>query len=292
MIANQVDVPIALTKISKFINLAVISEVPSYELSLSTDVYISIIAMRASCLVAVAENMAYSIAEGYSSLLSINRGELLRINSQGMASCILVVVIDRSFIDQLNPESEELGPMIKALKSTCIADRAIFPSALEILNENIPTHFKKLYQTSKILEVFSKQLFHIKQLRDDQTLKIKTADEEKVIRAKKLIDQHLEKTYTIAELARLIGTNEQYLKIHFKHIYGCTIYNYSLNMKMNFARGLLLAKQDKIADVATKIGYKHATHFSTAFKKFFGYLPNTLRCHFISLLTVESLIFI
>lgn len=292
MIANQVDAPIALTKISNYINLAEIREVYNYALSLSTDAYISIIAMRACCLVKVADNLDYKIEEGYSTLLSINQGGMLQINAESMDSCILLLVIDRSFIDQLNPEGKELGPMIKALKSKCIADRAIFPIALEILNEEIPTHFKKLYQTSKILEVFSKQLFHIKQQRADQTLKIKTADEEKVRTAKKLIDQHLEKTYTIAELSRLIGTNEQYLKIHFKHIYGCTIYNYSLTMKMNFARGLLLAKEDKIADVATKIGYKHATHFSTAFKKFFGYLPNTLRGHFLSLLTVESLIFI
>ncbi|MGO3806204.1 MAG: helix-turn-helix domain-containing protein [Sphingobacterium sp.] len=99
----------------------------------------------------------------------------------------------------------------------------------------------------------------------------------KVIRAQMLIEQDLSKSYTISELAKAVGTNEQYLKMHFKRHLGKTIMNYVLEVKMLYAKRLILTGDCRIADVAQMTGYKHATHFSMSFKKYFGILPTALR---------------
>lgn len=100
---------------------------------------------------------------------------------------------------------------------------------------------------------------------------------EKIIHAQQLIERDLTKSYTISELAKAVGTNEQYLKKYFKQHLGKTIMHYALETKMLYAKKLIMSGDFRIADVARMTGFKHATHFSMSFKKFFGVLPTSLR---------------
>lgn len=100
---------------------------------------------------------------------------------------------------------------------------------------------------------------------------------EKIKLAQQFIESDLSKNYSIAELSKLVGTNEQYLKKYFKQYFGKTIMTYSTSLKLQHAKALIINSDCRIADIARVIGYKHATHFSTAFKKHFGYIPNSLR---------------
>ncbi|COY90275.1 DNA-binding domain-containing protein%2C AraC-type [Mycobacterium tuberculosis] len=104
---------------------------------------------------------------------------------------------------------------------------------------------------------------------------------EKIQMAKKLIDEDLSQNHTITELAKAVGTNEQYLKKHFKQYYGKTIMSYITEMKMEHAKKLILMGKYRVSDVARMTGYKHSTHFTTAFKKYFGIIPNSLRYTFL-----------
>lgn len=100
---------------------------------------------------------------------------------------------------------------------------------------------------------------------------------EKVCAAKKIIDLEISKNHTIADLARRVGTNEQYLKKHFKAVYNCTIMGYMNEKKMQTAKALIVSGTHRIANVAILVGYSHPTHFTHAFKKRFGVLPRTLK---------------
>lgn len=95
--------------------------------------------------------------------------------------------------------------------------------------------------------------------------------------AKQLIDEDLSKNHTISDLAKAVGTNTQYLKKYFKQQYGKTVMNYMMEVKMEHAKMLILQNKYRITDVARMSGYKHPTHFSTAFKKYFGIVPNSLK---------------
>ncbi|WP_156169582.1 helix-turn-helix domain-containing protein [Sphingobacterium sp. IITKGP-BTPF85] len=100
---------------------------------------------------------------------------------------------------------------------------------------------------------------------------------EKIKTAKGLIESNLSQNFTISQLARIVGTNEQYLKKHFKQFYGMTVFNFIVDCKMNKAKLMLKEKDVKVSSISQQLGYRHATHFTTAFKKFFGYTPNALR---------------
>lgn len=102
-----------------------------------------------------------------------------------------------------------------------------------------------------------------------------------VIMAKQLIEKDLSVNYTIPELSKLVGTNEQYLKKYFKQYFGKTIMNYITEKKMNHAKELIMTGEYRVVDVARLTGYKHSTHFTTAFKKYFGFIPNSLKYTFI-----------
>lgn len=51
----------------------------------------------------------------------------------------------------------------------------------------------------------------------------------------------------------------------------------NIEQPLSLSYHMLLEGNHKIADVAITSGYKHATHFSSAFKKYFGYLPNKIK---------------
>ncbi len=99
--------------------------------------------------------------------------------------------------------------------------------------------------------------------------------------AKDIIEADLSKSYSIPELAKQVGTNVQYLKKYFKQYFGKTVMSYITEKKMDYAKDLILTGQHRISDVAHMTGYKHATHFTTAFKKHFGFIPNSLKYSFL-----------
>ncbi|GAB3894379.1 helix-turn-helix transcriptional regulator [Spirosoma agri] len=56
-----------------------------------------------------------------------------------------------------------------------------------------------------------------------------------------------------------------------------TVFGYLNQFKMEKAKDLLTAGQTKISAIARSLGYKHATHFTAAFKKYFGFLPHKIK---------------
>ena len=104
---------------------------------------------------------------------------------------------------------------------------------------------------------------------------------EKILHAKEIIEEDLSKNHSIPELAKQVGTNVQYLKKYFKQYYGKTVMNYVTEKKMEYAKELILTGNHRVSDVARMTGYKHSTHFTTAFKRHFGFIPNSLKYSFL-----------
>jgi AraC-like DNA-binding protein len=79
-------------------------------------------------------------------------------------------------------------------------------------------------------------------------------------------------------LTLLAGMNRTKLMSGFKDLFGTTIYSYVADLRMERAKELLIREPLlKIADIARRVGFKNPNNFSAAFKKKFGYSPNTLR---------------
>ncbi len=103
---------------------------------------------------------------------------------------------------------------------------------------------------------------------------LKSLELDRVAAVKRIIDERFKENLTIGRLAREVGTNEQYLKRHFKIAFGSTVYQYILRRRMECAKEYLSHPNSyKVGEVAELTGYKYATHFTKTFKKYFGMKP-------------------
>ena len=101
-------------------------------------------------------------------------------------------------------------------------------------------------------------------------------DEQNVERirfAKKILIERMTSPPTLKELSREIGLNEYRLKEGFKNIYGKSVFQFLNDYRMDVARHLLDANNQKVNDVAYQIGYTNPSHFIAAFRKKFGVTP-------------------
>ena len=91
--------------------------------------------------------------------------------------------------------------------------------------------------------------------------------------AEKILTGRLRNPPTIPELARMVGLNQQTLKMGFRQLYGDSINQY-LNARRMEQAGVLLRTGDfTIRDVAYEVGYNNAGYFSRKFKERYGVSP-------------------
>ncbi|WP_205529508.1 helix-turn-helix domain-containing protein [Taibaiella koreensis] len=99
------------------------------------------------------------------------------------------------------------------------------------------------------------------------------SERDKVLETQRLIMEHLDHPMTIRELSREVAMNECYLKKGFKAMFGKTIHEYQQFQRIERAKELLLEGNCSINEVAFKMGFGSASHFSTSFKKIAGMKP-------------------
>lgn len=146
----------------------------------------------------------------------------------------------------------------------------------QILYTRLTGHYRNLYLRGKIHELVMHQLL----MESEPKLRSVRNDWEGLNRmhlVKELIRKDLSAHHSIPDLARQVGTNDNYLKKQFKEIYGTTVYGYLHSQRMEQGHRLLEDSDRKITDVARDLGYKQPSHFAKAFKKYHGYLPNEIR---------------
>lgn len=106
---------------------------------------------------------------------------------------------------------------------------------------------------------------------------LKEEELKRVYRIKEIIEKNPQKKFSLIGLAHTVGTNDSTLKKHFKAVFGMTVFGYLHAFRMEQAKRYLLDTDMKISVIAQCSGYKYPTHFSAAFKKYFGYLPTQIK---------------
>ncbi len=82
---------------------------------------------------------------------------------------------------------------------------------------------------------------------------------------------------SIKELAKELSTSESSLQRHFKSVYGKSVYDYYLDIKMQKAKDLLSENETNVKQVAYLLGYDDVSSFINTFKKYTGSLPGDLK---------------
>lgn len=148
----------------------------------------------------------------------------------------------------------------------------------EILNCDYTTNHKALFIKAKVIELIALQFEQYEQMPSPDIIHVLNEDDrEKMVQARDILVSNLETPLSLKDLAHQVGTNEFNLKKKFKVLFGDTVFGYLHNFRMQKAKELLCDEEVKIRDIAQTIGYKHATHFTTAFKKYYGCLPTKIK---------------
>lgn len=141
---------------------------------------------------------------------------------------------------------------------------------LECCSSDCP--FKCIHIKIKVLELLLNQ-FENSPIRETSPSELSECENQKICKAKAIVEANFTAPPGLSELARQVGSNEFYLKKGFKTITGNTVYGYIQDLKMKKAVELLKENDTTIQQVAEAVGYKYAQHFSTAFKKNYGMSP-------------------
>lgn len=147
----------------------------------------------------------------------------------------------------------------------------------QIENSNYSGNMKALFYEAKMTELFLLQIQQVQQRPTKNIFSYKEADKNKIYDVKYLIEKDFNDCITISKLAQLTGINKRKLMQGFKELFGTTIYQYVLDLKMQESRRLLLDENKYVNEVASLIGYKNPQHFIVAFKKKFGFSPGKLK---------------
>ena len=94
--------------------------------------------------------------------------------------------------------------------------------------------------------------------------------------ALKYVEEHLEDKLDLEEISKRAFSSSFHFQRIFNAVCGTTIGEYIRNRRLSLA-GSLLAKGEKVIDVAFLYGYNTPESFSRAFFKFHGYTPSEVK---------------
>ncbi|HSZ86605.1 MAG TPA: AraC family transcriptional regulator [Puia sp.] len=95
--------------------------------------------------------------------------------------------------------------------------------------------------------------------------------------AKKIIEEKFDEKISLASLCKKTGLNGYKLKKGFKELFGVSIREYQVQLKMAEAKRLLANTSEKISSIAYAMGYERHASFTLEFKKRIGKGPREWR---------------
>ncbi len=96
-------------------------------------------------------------------------------------------------------------------------------------------------------------------------------------KACKFIEDNYQKDLTLKDIAASIYLTQYYFANLFKEETEKTAMTYLTEIRIEKAKKLLIETNNKISDIAKKVGYNNASYFGQSFKKETGFSPNSFR---------------
>ncbi len=92
-----------------------------------------------------------------------------------------------------------------------------------------------------------------------------------------LIERNIEEPLSVPDISRSLGISQRQLERMFKQHVGCTVVQFSLLLRLQNARVLLISTSLSVREIATASGFNTLSHFAYSFGKFFGRRPSEYR---------------
>ncbi|MCG8551236.1 MAG: AraC family transcriptional regulator [Desulfobacterales bacterium] len=132
---------------------------------------------------------------------------------------------------------------------------------------------RQLFLEAKALELLSLQIARLIREPSPEVKSLTSAETENIRAAGDILINSMQEPPTIAELARMVGTNEFKLKKGFKQVFNATIFQFLQHHRMAAARDIIVNQGANVSQAADFIGYVNIGHFIACYKKAFGSTP-------------------
>jgi len=94
----------------------------------------------------------------------------------------------------------------------------------------------------------------------------------KLLKAKAYLISNYIDAPSIIQLSRIISLNQFYLKMYFKGLFGITIHQFIIKLRMEAAQ-TLLKDNCSVIETSARTGYRSTSHFIVVFKNYYGKTP-------------------
>lgn len=151
---------------------------------------------------------------------------------------------------------------------------------MAILQCTLPEPARQTLRTVKAVELLcalSIDLASGRLVRADGSGELCELDTQRIISARRMIDERWHEKLTVDTIARACGVNRAKLTRGFRLIFGCTIADAIAENRLGGARRMLFATDLPIATIGYRCGYLNNAAFTRAFSRRFGLAPTSLR---------------
>jgi len=110
-----------------------------------------------------------------------------------------------------------------------------------------------------------------------QSTDVVAVDDKGLERAARFIRDKASEPITVDDVVKVSGLSRTLLERRFKHAFGTSPYEHILRLRLNAAERLLVESTLSIAEIADRLAFSSAEHFSATFRKRRGRPPGAVR---------------
>ncbi|HLP37721.1 AraC family transcriptional regulator [Lacibacter sp.] len=163
----------------------------------------------------------------------------------------------------------------------CISNQLATPDMLtgvkQILQNNYSGSVRKSFLEAKVIELLILAVDKAEQHKMEKTIPLTAYDKERIEEARMLMLNSPEEYESVIALARKVNINDFKLKKGFRQLYGCSVFDYLQQVRMEKAKILLEETIIPVADIAYMSGYNDPPNFTAAFKRHYNLTPMDIR---------------
>ena len=133
-----------------------------------------------------------------------------------------------------------------------------------------------IYLQGKIHEMLAVALTDLSDT-SDRVKRVVGPDQQRAMIVRDMILADLSNPPTIEALAAFVGMSQRRLIEVFRDMFGCTVFEWIVQQRLDLARDMLLNHDLSIKEIAFRLGYAHISTFTNAFTRRFGTPPASYR---------------
>jgi AraC-like DNA-binding protein len=170
---------------------------------------------------------------------------------------------DYRHLGSINPETNAYASIVTKNKETNLVAGLLTEGAvINMLASQINAYKKDTQEDNKGLKLTKSELSKISAIGDH-------------------IIENISSKIPIKKLSSIFQLSPKKLQIGVKHLYGITVNNYILNIKLGHAKHLFITTELNASEICDEIGINSKSYFSRIFKDRYGVSPSLYRKNLI-----------